>query len=762
MTTLQRATIILAAFGVTSILLTQVNSYSSNSRLITPTTGSNDKPIATVNVDSGSLASKIPKSSHANHTSKPIIVTNIYQTSSGSFYFEHATQNEQNKHSTNAPKYETAILQSTTADITITGQIARTKLTQVFSNTSEQTKTGVYVFPLPQDAAVDHLLMQIGDRKIEGLIKRKDIADEMYTQAKSLGKKASLMTQLRPNIFTNQIANIPPRSSIAVTIEYQQFIVRDKHNYALRLPLSITPRYQTQDLDSERLHISPTDILQTRYQQSHNTEAKYNGNANKLATLPAKTYINISLNTGLALSRITSDHHPIKTINTHSTQYEIELDTHQPANKDFVLNWQLSPSYKVQASHFTYQSKNYEYGLITLMPPANEVLIAKRNVVFIVDVSGSMVGEAITQAKQALALAIQDLQEDDYFNLVAFSSDATRLWPASQPATAAFKQDALSYIYGLEANGGTEIKKALNMAFALAPVENKKTPYLNQIIFVTDGSVSNEDDLMQTIYQQLGQYRLFTVAIGSAPNAYFMTQAAAAGKGTFTFIGDISKVKLGMQRLLEKLKRPALTNIKLNIKDAQQAFGFEVYPNILPDLYANEPLTISYRREVAASNIDVTLPFSVNGEFLTSSAPGDLRNRMWSSLLPAVSTQHQQGIHKYWARLKIKDLTQQLNMRGRSNESLNDGFKTVQHNIREGITNVALTHHLVSQFTSLIAIDHSMSELTLDNPPKTAKPNSYAQARLLQTATPSLLHALIGTFLIVLSGGLFLLTGIKK
>ncbi|MGK0371737.1 MAG: Ca-activated chloride channel family protein [Glaciecola sp.] len=461
----------------------------------------------------------------------------------------------------------------------------------------------------------------------------------------------------------------------------------------------------------------------------------------------------------MPISQITSEHHPIKTLNPHSTQYEIELDTKHPANKDFVLNWQLRPSYNVQASHFSYQSDNYEYGLITLLPPANDKLIAKRNVVFIIDVSGSMVGEAIAQAKQALAIAIQDLHEDDYFNLVAFSSDATRLWSDSQQATVASKQDALRYIYELEANGGTEIKKALDMAFALAPIENEKTPYLNQIIFVTDGSVSNEDELMQTIYQQLGQYRLFTVGIGNAPNAYFMTEAAAAGKGTFTFIGDISKVKSGMQRLLEKLKRPALTNIKLNIKDTQQAFGFEVYPSIMPDLYADEPLVISYRREVTNSNSDVTLPFSVTGQILANTARGGLHNRTWSSQLPALTTEREQGIHKYWARLKIKDLTQQLNMRGR----FNDGFKTMQNNIREGITNIALSHHLVSQYTSLIAIDHSMSELTLNSATTVNNLTQYAQqARLPQTATPSVLHALLGTFLIVLSGGLLFLTGIKK
>ena len=730
MTKLQRVTIIIAAFGVISILLTQVDSHSSN-------TDSNAQvmPSATVNINTTEGASQLIRKMLSEDPElvqkSASIVTNIYQSGSGSFYFEKANL------TTLSSEYETAKLESTTALITVTGPSARTRLTQVFSNSSDQMQTGVYVFPLPQDAAVDHLLMQVGNRNIEGVIKRKEVAKKMYKQAKSQGKKASLVSQLRPNMFTNQVANIPAHSNISVTIEYQQFVVQDKHNYALRLPLSITPRYlpansDTSDSDDKLL---PTELATT----------------NSVSLLPAKTNISVRLNTGLPINHITSEHHPIKTLNPYSTQYEIELDTAAPVNKDFVLNWQLRPSYKIQAAHFNYRSNNHEYGLITLMPPSNDELNAKRNLVFILDVSGSMVGEAIMQAKQSLALAIEDLQAHDYFNLIAFSSDATKLWSTSQQATTEAKDEALNYIYTLEANGGTEIKTALEMAFALPTIGDNDNSYLNQLIFITDGSVGNEDELMQTIYQQLGKYRLFTVGIGSAPNAYFMSEAATAGKGTFTFIGDISMVKPKMQRLLNKIKRPALTNIKLNIKDAQQAFGFEIYPSIIPDLYAGEPLIMSYRREISGSNLSSQLPFSIEGEYLAQTDDKGILPRKWLSQLPSVQTEREHGIHKYWARLKIKDLHQQLNMKGR----FSDDYNTMKENIQEGITKVALSHHLVSQYTSLIAIDHNMSEFTYKDKMKNKKLAQYAQAQLPQTATPSLLFALLGCTLMIISGGYF-------
>ena len=724
MTKLQRVTIILAAFGLTSILLTQANSYSSNTEMAGPL-----MPSATVNIDTATKTSQLIQRVLTRDDSKtagaPTIVTNIYQSGSGSFYFAKANL------STQHPEYESANLESTNAVITVTGPIARTRLTQVFTNSSDYMQSGVYVFPLPQDAAVDHLLMQVGTRQIEGIIKRKELAEKMFTQAKSEGKKASLVSQLRPNMFTNQIANIPPHASISVTIEYQQFVVQDQHNYALRLPLSITPRYQPADTDSNNLLPSETTAT------------------NISNILSAKTSVNVRLNTGLPINHITSEHHPIKTLNPYSTQYEIELDTSEPANKDFVLNWQLKPSQKIQASHFNYNADNYQYGLITLMPPTNDELQAKRNLVFILDVSGSMVGEAIMQAKQSLALAIEDLQTHDYFNVITFSSESNKLWSESQQATDAFKDEALNYIYKLEANGGTEIKKALDMAFAIPVIGNDETPYLNQMIFITDGSVGNEDQLMQTIYQQLGQYRLFTVGIGSAPNAYFMTEAATAGKGTFTFIGDISMVKPKMQRLLEKLKKPALSNIKLNIKDAQEAFGFELYPSIIPDLYAGEPLVIAYRRELTYASTPNSLPFSIEGEYLAKANDGSIKSNIWASQLPALTGASELGIHKYWARLKIKDLYQQLNMKGR----FSDDFNTMKDNIKEAITAVVLSHHLVSQYTSLIAIDHGLSEFALKENMKNTKLRQYAQAQLPQTATPSLLFALLGCFIMITSGG---------
>ncbi len=776
MSKLQRIVIIIAAFGVVSIILTQAQSFSltgelavnetrqdaAQSNTMTPTNQQ------TVHIHHPNSSASHVDNGHADSGSQATFVTNIYQSGSGSFYFENTSPD--NVHASKT--YNPAQLASTKADITVTGSIARTRLTQVFSNSSDTPKSGIYVFPLPTDAAVDHLLMQVGERKIEGRIEPKATAQKLFQKAKLNGKKASLVEQLRPNMFTNQIANIPPQTEITVTIEYQQFITQDNYNFALRLPLSITPRYAgvahrtaAKDVDVRDAQVDALLALPG----TQSIASPINELSADIQYITAPTEINISLNTGLPLRQIKSEHHPIQTTNPHSTEYRISLDSKQLVNKDFVLQWQIKPSYSMQASHFRYQSNQYEYGLISLVPPEQDALDAKRNLVFVLDVSGSMVGDALSQAKQSLAYAIEDLNENDYFNLVTFSHDASKLWAHSQQASQDAVEDALTYIYNLEANGGTEIRPALDLAFDIPSIQDEQSSYLNQILFITDGSVSNENEIMQDIYQNLGEYRLFTVGIGNAPNAFFMSEAAAAGRGTFTFIGDIALVNNKMKRLTEKLKKPALSDIQLNIKDAQHAFGFEVYPSILPDLYAGEPLVLTYRREIKDEPTDKTFPFSINGKYLAKTANGDYAQRTWSSQLPGVNTTRERGIHKYWARQKINSLNKQMNMQKPPQLDAHPTTDKIKDKIKEAIVNVALEHHLVSKYTSLIAIDHEHQQFA-DNTKNSADANTraransfnqYANASLPSTSTASVLHAFIGVILILLSLSLLLLSYIK-
>ena len=201
------------------------------------------------------------------------------------------------------------------------------------------------------------------------------------------------------------------------------------------------------------------------------------------------------------------------------------------ANQDFVLNWQAAANNQPTAAHFSQVRGDEHFGMIMLMPPVSnsDITPLNREVIFVIDTSGSMAGTSMQQAKKALTLAVQELAETDTFNIIQFDSSAVNMSHVPLLATRENKNRAISYIKQLSAYGGTEIKLALQLALRQQYTDSEK---LRQVIFITDGAVSNEAQLFNYINKNLQKSRLFTVGIGSAPNSFFMTEAAKVGKGT--------------------------------------------------------------------------------------------------------------------------------------------------------------------------------------------------------------------------------------
>ncbi len=229
------------------------------------------------------------------------------------------------------------------------------------------------------------------------------------------------------------------------------------------------------------------------------------------------------------------------------------------------------------------------------------------------------------------------------------------------------------FVQQLRADGGTEMKSALELAFQSQAPEG----YLGQVVFMTDGSVGNESELFSLIEQKLGKARLFTVGIGSAPNSYFMRKAAEFGRGTYTFISDLSETQEQMSELFVKLERPVLTNL-----DLQLPAGSEVFPETIPDLYAGEPVIVSVKMPSQAG--EAILTGTVNGE-------------TWTRRLNLNNAGSQNGVSQLWARAKIEEL----------NDDVIRGADWLA--AEEAITELALKHHLVTDYTSLVAVDKTPS-----------------------------------------------------
>ena len=437
--------------------------------------------------------------------------------------------------------------------------------------------------------------------------------------------------------------------------------------------------------------------------------------------------IRVDLNAGFKLDEIESPYHRIKVSSEpKNDNYLITLIEHSiPADRDFVLNWKPSPVNTPQAALFHESFEKQEYALLMVLPPQDkQKLVLKREIVFVIDTSGSMAGTSIEQAKSALQLALSRLKQGDAFNIIQFNSYTSSLFNSPQDFTNQTLQTALAYVNSLQANGGTEMATAIKTALA----KQQHTKDIRQVIFLTDGSVGNEDMLFTSIQQLLGDSRLFTIGIGSAPNSHFMRRAARFGRGSHTYIGSTVQVQEKMGALFRKLESPVLSNISVSLQNSQT----EIWPQKIPDLYLGEPLLLSIKSDALADVIEIS---------------GKVANADWHTSLSLKGGQQRSGISTLWGRRKIAAL---MDLRLTSSE---------QPQLRQEIIDTALKHHLVSKFTSLLAVDVTPARIREELLQKHALavnlPAGWQHNKVFgvmpRTATPASLYFLIGGILLLLS-----------
>jgi Ca-activated chloride channel family protein len=628
--------------------------------------------------------------------------------------------------------YVAAPIQKTDVSITVTGMIARARVSQHFRNPAPIWMEGIYVFPLPENAAVDHLDMRVGERLIEGQIHEREAARRTYEAAKSEGKKAALLEQERPNIFTSSVANIGPAEEVTVTIEYQQTLQYDQGTYRLRFPMVVAPRYipgNAIEAGANGTGWSP-DTDQVRDASRITPPVQTPG---KAPLNPVS--LTVELDAGFPLARLESPFHAIDVTALEGNRKRISLASGTvPATRDFELVWTPDSGNAPGAAVFSQERLGKHYALVMVMPPLAAATHAEhpaREVVFVIDTSGSMHGTSISQAREALLLALSRLTPRDRFNVIEFNSILRELYKGPVDATPEAIAKAQQFVRSLEASGGTEMAPALKAAL----VDKEDSNRLRQVVFLTDGEVGNEEALFELIRTRLGRTRLFTVGIGSAPNAHFMTKAAEFGHGTFTYIGDVSQVAEKMGALFAKLESPVLTDIAVQWPAGSNV---ESWPARLPDLYAGEPVVL------AASLASLQGEVTVTGQ--RAGAP-------WKVTLPLSDARPDSGADVLWARRKIESLL----------DSVHEGHDPGE--VRAAVVATAIDHHLVSKYTSLVAVDVTPSRPADAESGSAAVPvnlpdgMSYDKVfgQLPQTATPAQLHLLIGAVLLALAAVLWAL-----
>lgn len=595
--------------------------------------------------------------------------------------------------------------------IQVHGQVARAQVRQRFHNPTDLWLEGVYVFPLPDSAAVDRQTMTVGERRIDGEIMERQAARRAYEAAAEAGQRASLLEGERPNVFVTSVANIGPGEAITIEIEYQEHLAYRDGRFALRFPMVVAPRYTPDGLavvkgpgravdeppkaqpiaDRGAGEAGEQADIEGRGDSKTSEQADIAGrdlfgpvrNPADGATNPLSLLVR--LDAGLPLAQIESLHHAVDIEAVSDRQNLITLaDGPVPANRDFVLEWRPEIGSAPAAALFAEEIAGETYLLVSLLPPdkTQTADVTPRDLVLVIDTSGSMHGDSLEQAKAAVMTTLARLGETDRFNVIRFDDVTRALFPSVMPATRASIDKALAYVAGLGADGGTEMRPALELALQ----EPAETGRLRQVVFLTDGAVGNEAELFTVIARQLGATRLFTVGLGSAPNSYFMRKAAEMGRRGFTHIGKLAEVAATMTDLFAKLEQPALTDIDA-VWNVGADVGVEAYPAPLPDLYAGDPV-------VFAARLPGVPLADLTGEIRLAGHVGETG---WAQTLSLTGIDSAPGVAALWARAKIDRIEDGL-YEGRDAEA-----------VRQDTVAVALRHQLVTRHTSLVAIDDTVA-----------------------------------------------------
>ena len=586
-------------------------------------------------------------------------------------------------HSTRPGEYAPAPLVATEVEIDVSGIVARTMVKQYFVNPTGDWLEGRYVFPLPENSAVSRMKLVVGDRVIEAKIAERQAARKAYEAAKRQGRRAALVEQHRPNIFSNNVANIPPGGRIAVQLHYSQRLDYDRGRFSLRFPMVVAPRFDPAAGPVRMVHQPVTENGDGMPGALRDALPEIRIPVKDPDTSPPGNPVTLTVNldAGMALTTVASTSHKIGIEDLGDGRRRITLDRKTvSADRDFTLDWAPKLAAEPLIAAFRERIGDDVFVTALIMPPAPKHATQNtrpRDVVFILDRSGSMGGVSIRAARSALDAAVDRLGGQDRFNLIRFSNDTETLFKHPMPASDTNRLFAKLFLRDTTADGGTVMRPALHAALNTVAAEGR----LKQIVFVTDGAVSNETELFRDIRQRLGNARLFTVGIGSAPNSYFMRKAAEAGRGAFVYIPDIKQVGTRMTALFDKLERPALTDVSAAWQNGETVpVTAETFPARIPDLYFGEPVVLVSRLPAA----------SLAGNTLLSLGAGG-----WKTSLKLNDTRIATGISTLWARAKVAALT----------DSLRDGAPP--GDVKAGITKIGLTHSLVTRYTSLLATEQT-------------------------------------------------------
>lgn len=569
----------------------------------------------------------------------------------------------------------------------VADRIASVTITESFRNEYTDHLEAVYIFPLSPGCAVSDFEMRVGQRVIKGKIEERGEARRQYQQALDDGKRAALLEQERDDVFTVQVGNLPPGEEVTVSLTYSERLpFFEDGKTEIRLPLVVAPRYipgaalerdqagDGTELDTDAVpdasRITPPRLVP--------------GFDPEVALKISVELIQAESANGSGISDFLCSQHATKT-GLSSGALKVELArTDERLDRDFVLRWRLAGK-SVKSSVISYRdSDGAHYAMLSILPPKREgYLGAPRDVVFVLDRSGSMQGIKMTSAARACSILLSTLGPQDRFAIQIFDNVTEWLAPGKkdrfQKADEAGIERGIKFLRGVEARGGTEMDNALADALNAVNSRKDKDGRVPVLVILTDGEVGDESRILKRIQTDLGDCRLFAVGIDTAVNDGLLRRVANLGGGTATFVEPGTQLEDALLQVGRDIGRPLVLDLQIDALDAA-IDKTAIAPNRVPDLFAGRAVTV----------------------FLKLSKPGRIRLKGrftdGSKFSEEVRTSAVDlpSIAQLWAKTHITDLE--------------DAFRIhpdQQKELKKKIIEIAVKHTVLTRFTAFVVVDES-------------------------------------------------------
>jgi Ca-activated chloride channel family protein len=570
-------------------------------------------------------------------------------------------------------------LKHTDVKAEISGFLSRVVVTQEFENPFKDKIEAVYTFPLPQNAAVDDMTMRVGERTVRGRIKPRDEARAIYEAARNTGRVASLLDQERPNIFTQSVANIEPGARVTITISYVETLKYQDGSYEFVFPMVVGPRYipgipvgkQAGGWSPDTTNVPDASRI-TPPVAAKGTRAGHD------------ISLEVALDAGVPIDELKAVNHEtvLERPSAHSAVVRLKSQNEIP-NKDFVLRYDVAGR-KIEdalmAHRAPHGNRNDGFFTFILQPPDRVTSedVMPKEIVFVLDTSGSMDGFPIEKAKESMKLALAGLYPQDTFNLITFAGDTHILFPQPVPATRANLEKAQAFLASRSGSGGTEMMKAIKAALDPSDAQD----HVRIVCFMTDGYVGNDQEIIGEV-QRHPNARVFSFGIGSSVNRFLLDKMAEEGRGEVEYVSLNDDGSAAARRFHERIRNPLLTDVQI---DWAGLAVTDVYPKRIPDLFSAKPVVVCGRFNQGARGT-IKLKGKVAGRDYS---------REIAVELPDAEARHD-VLATLWARTKIDELM--------SRDYTGTQYGVPRADVKEEVTQLGLDYRLMTQFTSFVAVE---------------------------------------------------------